>query len=158
MSQMDRLLKRVRQEITGRPGITLQELARKFTVPEGAILEALRDGAVQKVRRELRDALLAELPTWGLLRLQVRNDWAECEVACDGREVEVEKDGLILESVDRRLRVARSSIESMYFVEEGGSQSLRVFNRRGRFVFQVGWPSTPEAGPRFKETRARFCR
>jgi putative heme degradation protein len=154
MSRLEKLLLRVRKELADHPGSIVQDVARKFTIPEGSILEALRDGIVQKVRREQRASFLRALSLCGPRRFQVRNDWATCEISGDGAALEIREADLIFVANDRRLQVARKAIESVYFVEEAQTRTIRFFNRRGRFIFQVVWDG---AVALFEEMRRQHC-
>lgn len=153
MRRLDRLVLRIREELARTPDALIQDLARKFSVPEGAILEAMRDGAVRKVRRERLEAFVKELFSWSETRVRLRNDWAECEVICDLRTPFANPREIVAQAGAWRLRLSLNAIESAYFVEERAERSVRFYSRRERFIFEV----TPLLADVFKRARELYC-
>lgn len=157
MSRLQKLLERVREELRKAPGTPVPELARKFTVPEGTILETLRDEGVFKARRGTEHAILEELRSWGVARLRVRNDWAQAEVPCDLKDLELRENDLILTRSEAEVRVNYARVEAIYFVERAERPSVKFFNRRGRSIFEVILSPDSPSVARFKSAEKAYC-
>ncbi len=157
MSRLEKLLKRVREELRQTPGVSLRELARKFSVPEGAILETFREKGVSKVRSDKKTALLEEIRTWGSNRLCVHNDWAEIEVAVDLKDLVSGPEGWALEMPHVRVEIDDARVDTIYFVEGPPPASLQFYNRRGRCIFRVVLRTDAALVDRFRAARETFC-
>ena len=157
MSRLEKVIKRALGELENTPGLSLRDVARKFIVSEGDILEALKSEGVHKVRRDQREQLLDELCTWGFGRLHVHNDWAESEVTCVLGDLRRVGEFLILQMADTLIRIEYSKVETVYLVEGHPRPSVQFFNKRGRCVFQVVLDPSPASFDRLRKAREAFC-
>jgi len=157
MTRSNRLRNHLEDERRRVPGVSLQELARKFNLSEGEVLELLGSDLARRVKRDRHEEILREIRSWGPGILHIHNDWAEGEVNCD-LDLLALKDGLLTLRTDSlRFRIDYARIDTVYCVEVSDRYSVQFFNRRGRCVFQVLPSAAPESKGRFERFRESFC-
>src|SRR5436190_6957220 len=153
------VVERLLGELEGSPRVSIPDLSRKYSVPEGVVMEHLLGKGIAKVRRDCWDTVVERIRGWGRITLRVRNDWSVAELTLPSeafvrteRELLAERDGV-------RCRVRYGSIAAVYLLEDipGCEPTVTFCNKKGRCVFEVTIERS-EAGARaFRETRGATC-
>lgn len=158
MSKQSAILDRLRLEFERQPQ-SIPELSRKYSIPEGLILEHLRGKGIAKVRTDCWDRVLQRIRDWGMITLRVRNDAGIAEATVISERLRRNERDLVAEQGGARLSIRWSSIAGIYFLEEVPGLELTVSfcNKRGRCIFEVCVPKLGTALEKFRQARDTTC-
>lgn len=133
-----KIVEEFRRTLTG----SMLDLAKKFGVSEGDVLEALRGSAAHKMRRDRLGRAIDIAKTWGKGLLVIRNDSAIAKLTCSMADAALRKDRLTIEGNAFRAHIDMRRVSTGYCLEKQGhpsertSYSVQFFNPRGRNVFK----------------------